>query len=143
MSSSSSTSSESYVATNLKFTGDYFAEWRTKMEAYLDDKDLLDVVEHGVPGIEEEGKLEDFDEQEDEDALIKKSKKAYAILIGALNNQQVQLVMHVKRPNAYRVWKILVDRHERQTQTNKIMLRRQLHCMKMKADEKPDMYIAR
>ena len=137
-----STTSDTYIVNYLKFNGNYFAEWRTKMEEYLDDKDLLDVVEKAVPGIDSEGKIEDFKERNTE-TLIKKSKKAYSILIGALNNEQVQLVMHVKRPNAHRVWKILVGKHERKTQTNKIMLRRQLHGMKMKNDEKPDMYIAR
>ena len=54
------TSSESYVANNLKFTGDYFAEWRTKMEAYLDDKELLDVVLKAVPGVDPEGRITEF-----------------------------------------------------------------------------------
>ena len=117
------TSSESYVANNLKFTGDYFAEWRTKMEAYLDDKELLDVVLKAVPGVDPEGRITEFKVKErDEEELIKKSKKAYNILIGALTIEQMQLVMHIKRPNAYRVWKTLVERYEPNTQVNKIML---------------------
>ena len=137
----------SSVLSSLKFNGsaNNFAQWKTRMEAYLEDKELLDVVENPVLGIDEEAKVEfssTYTNINGQD-MIKKSKKAYAIIMMALGDEQLQLVMDVKRGNAYRVWKKLLEQFERKTQTNKILVRRQLQSVTMKENESVNSYVAR
>ena len=61
----------------------------------------------------------------------------------ALGDEQLQLVMDVPRGNAYRVWKKLLEQFERKTQTNKILVRRQLQSITMNENEKVNSYIGR
>ena len=133
----------SSVLSSLKFNGSAtnFAQWKTRMEAYLEDKELLEAVEKPVVGIDEEAKAE-LNSTYNEQDMIKKSKKAYAIIMMALGDEQLQLVMDVKRGNAYRVWKKLLEQFERKTQTNKILVRRQLQSLMMKENESVTAYIA-
>ena len=137
--------SESNILSNIKFNGDArnFAQWRTRIEAYMEDKELMEVIENPVIGIDDEAKLEFGKTEEDIQVLHKQSKKAYAILMMALGDEQLQLVMDVKRGNAYRVWKKLTEQFERKTQTNKILVRRQLQSITMKPNESVNAYVAR
>ena len=80
---------------------------------------------------------------EAQSALVKKSRKAYALLFGCLGIEQQLLVQHVVRGDAFTMWKILMDRYQRKTTASKMHTRAKLHAIKMERGEKFDSYLAR
>jgi hypothetical protein len=141
--------SELVLTSALKFNGSNFTLWKMKMLAYLQDKDLLEVVESPIRQDDKVSKIgSDLGDQKaeltaDEEKLKKKAMKAYTILVLALQDEQLQLIVDVPRGNAYGVWKALLLRYERKTVASKTQARIMLSQCKMAKDETVDGYISR
>jgi hypothetical protein len=75
--------------------------------------------------------------------LVKKSRKAYSLLINCFGNEQLQLVSTVQAGDAHGVWKVLLSRYDRKTTASKQALRMKLHGEKMLRSEKFDAFYAR
>lgn len=141
-----------------KFDGTMFSLWKMQITAYLEFKDLLDVVESPVKGVPQSGlkftsksggdgsaSVTDVTEAKSahEKDNVKKSMIAYNILLLSLNKEQLQMVIDVPRGNAHGVWSALLSRYERKTVASKMKLRNELHNIKLKSNENIDMYISR
>ena len=123
----------------LQFNATSFLQWKMRMKAYLEENNLYQAVEFPVMNEDETIALTGANMEE----MKQKSRTAYTILLLSLSDEQLSIMMDVESGNAYQVWKILHDKYERKTQTNKILLRRQLHTMHMNENESVDMYITR
>ena len=74
---------------------------------------------------------------------VKKSRRAYQVVIDMLGDAELRLVQNVSHGDAFGVWKILTAKFERKTQASKYHTRHQLHSAKLERGEKLDAYIAR
>jgi ribosomal protein L12E/L44/L45/RPP1/RPP2 len=142
------------VSSALKFNGNNFSLWKMKILAYLQDKELVEVVEQAAPEAAAAlGELaavaagvnaaEQKAAKEEEENRIKKCMKAYTILVLTLQDEQLQLVLDVARGNAHGVWKALLQRYERRTIASKTQARNMLTQSKMGNDELVETYISR
>jgi hypothetical protein len=142
----------------IKFDGKNFSLWKMKIMALLEAADLLDVVVNPIAEnlpkskIGSVGSIQSLavtraqkpDSSAEEIAqLEKKSRKAFAIIINCLQDEQLQLVVQVPRGNAHEVWNILTQRYERTTTASKAHTRDMLHKCKMSSNESFDGYLGR
>lgn len=139
------------------FDGQRFSLYKMQMMAHLAFKELLDVVEAPVVGLQSSslganvtvgGEASETEVKEEnltnaQKAKIKKSLQAYNILLLSLKPEQLQMVVDIPRGNAHGVWSALLSRYERKTVASKISLRNELHNLKMKSAEHIDSYISR
>lgn len=134
-----STGSNGSIQT-VKFDGSEFCLWKMKMTGLLLAKDLLDVVMNPL-----DGKLfitgSKFNKEELE--LIRKTKRAYGILLLGLGPEQLRLVQQVMVGDANGIWKILLDNYERKSMATKVQLYEMLFNIKMIESESINLYIAR
>jgi hypothetical protein len=151
--------SESIQSTSaLKFNGNKFGLWKMKILAYLEDKELVEVVEDAAPtrlpaalgaladaavaASPAEQKQKAMTEQEEQNRK-KKCMKAYTILILTLQDEQLQLIVDIGRGDAHGVWKALLQRYERRTVASKTQARNMLTQSKMANGELVETYISR
>ena len=139
MNESSMLAQGSIMSKVLQFNGTNFLQWKMRMKAYLEEKNLYQTVEYPIMNEDETIVLTGANVEE----MKQKSRTAYTILLLALSDEQLSMMMDVESGNAYEVWKRLHDKYERKTQVNKILLRKQLHTLHMNENESVDMYITR
>lgn len=145
----------------IKFNGNNFSLWKLKIIALLEIWDLLEVVETPISSIAKTklslstddssgssstastSAASDEKKKERELELQRKSKKAYAILINCLRDEQLQLVQHIAKGNAHEVWTTLLQRYESKTTASKSHARDMLHQCKKDSKETFDTYVSR
>jgi hypothetical protein len=143
----------------VPFDGKDFGLWSMRCEGLFMALDLQDVVETDVaerelksedPGTMAQGaaaargsRAEAVAVQERREELIRKSYRAYGILVQSLQNEQLRLVQSVKRGNAYGVWKLLVEHYERKSMATKIQLLERLFGLQLERGESIALYVAR
>ena len=74
---------------------------------------------------------------------VKKSRKAYSLLLSVLSDEQLQLIGDITRGDAHSVWKLILARYERKTVASRHYTREKLHRVKMERAERFDPYFAR
>jgi len=96
-----------------------FSAWKLKTLAYLQSLGLKDVVVNDpklfqVEGIEKKSKTIENAEHNAKlkNMLMKKSEKAYSILLNLLEDELTDLVATVETGDAFRVWFILLETYE-------------------------------
>jgi len=139
--------------------------WKRMMEAVFDEHDLMDVVEKPVPervfarSIIDDAA--DADEVKPSSAssmassesattsvqlakLVKKSKRAYTIILINLKSEELHAVLcDVPRGNAYELWKQLNAYYGRNTVANKHALMSQFQALRQESGESVAKYSAR
>lgn len=141
----------------IPFDGKDFGLWKMRMEGLFMAHDLLDVVETDVAEKEMKGEESspgssfpasrgnrvDTALQERKEEIVRKSQRAYGILLQSLQNEQLRLVQTVKRGNAYGVWRTLLENYERKSMANKIQLLERLFNIRFQHGETIATYVAR
>ena len=114
----------------VKFHGkkdDDFALWMLRMEAVLEVKELMGIVD-GTEGSPEE------DDEEALSAFNIKVRKARALLINSLGDRPLRAVQKAKR-SPKGMWKKLHDRYATSSSASRIQVHMALHSKKLKPDE--------
>lgn len=110
-----------------KFNGENFGMWKFKMEMILAEKDLWDVADGS-----EEPPSEDAD-LKTKKAFERKEKKAFALIVTNLADQQIAHIRHCKTPA--QAWKTLCNIHETKSLSNILFLRRRFFTTKMQEED--------
>ena len=119
----------------LKYTGKNFTLWKTKVLSYLESTELVHTLERDAFRPNSEVKEQMIDTQ--------KARAAYAVLMMTLQDSQIQFIVDIPRGNVYQAWKTITGHFERTTQSNKVLLRRQLHQCKLGENESVDPFISK
>jgi gag-polypeptide of LTR copia-type len=137
-----------------RFDGTLFSLWKMQIMSFLEELNLLEVVENPVVGIpssliktsnsvKNEVKEDKNELTKEQKELVKKSRTAYNILLLTLQKEQLHMVVDIPRGNAHGVWSALLNRYERKTVASKTQLRNQLYNNRLLSSETIDMYISR
>lgn len=127
-----------------------FSEYVMRIEAYLDARELLEVVVRGVKGIPKDkvGTMDtaviEATKLDSNATRLTKSKQASNIIIQSLPSKMIKIVSGVNVSNAYEMWNVLKRTQGliKTTDTSNALLE-QLHNIKRKSDETITNYIAR
>lgn len=119
-----------------------FSEYVMRIEAYLDARELLEVVVRGVKGIPKDkvGTMDtaviEATKLDSNATRLTKSKQASNIIIQSLPSKMIKIVSGVNVSNAYEMWNVLKRTQGliKTTDTSNALLE-QLHNIKRKSDE--------
>jgi gag-polypeptide of LTR copia-type len=132
---SGSTSSDGSAIRPSRYNGKTsFSAWKLKTLAYLQSLGLKDVVVRNPQLLQVEPEKEEVDVDEDDHhvtikknnkgpavvdpgvklkaVLMKKSEKAYSILLNLLEDELTDLVATVEQGDAFQVWSVLLETYE-------------------------------
>lgn len=140
-------------------TASAYPGWKRMIEAVFDEHDLMDVVEKPLPEKTFARSVIDDDVEEAKQAgasaaeaidaatlakLVKKSKRAYTILLINLKSEELHAVVcDVPRGNAHELWTRLNEHYGRNTIANKHALLSQFQSLRQESGESVAKFSAR
>lgn len=143
------------------FDGNDFGLWRMRAEGALMAVDLLDTVETTASSTSEstdtpsgptrhqsqgkkkgESNAATTAEREREDT-VRRSHRAYGMLVQALQDEQLRLMSTVQRGDARALWRVLLDTYDRKSMATRVQLLEQLFAFQLLRGETIAAYVAR
>jgi hypothetical protein len=150
-----SSSLSSIVPSALRFSGkqEDFPVWKARIECYLDELDLLEVVQTADPHDDVSVVASKENEEQKEEVSISVSalsivtsadrKKAYRIIYLSLPDEVVRSVLSIPRGHVNSLWKCVLARYEKNSRSTQLQLRNELMNCKLKNNESVEDYAAR
>lgn len=127
----------------IKFDGKNWPIYKRKIRAVLLQLEVLDTID--VPAMKEKDSSSSAQHLDTKRAEsdVKKSNKAYSVLMLSLDDARTQMVMHIAEGDAAGVWRTLCSHYESSSMASKSHTRSMLHKMKMNSEEEFDLYIVK
>jgi hypothetical protein len=148
-----------HQAHGMKFNPiDGFNQWKVKIESMFEVYGFSDIIEEEViaqssvsrasfgptptpikPSKSSSSSSSSTVEQDKK----KRSHTAFTFLLLCLLPEQMKLVQHINKGDAYGVWRVLLDHYERKTLVCRLNLRKTFSNIRMQPEESFDSYISR
>jgi hypothetical protein len=117
------------------FDGTNYPDWKFRMEAYLDELDLVAHIENPLRDLLAEHEIpetmtpdERMSIEKTRQQIIKNDKKCKSRIIQCIQDTQLEVVKG--KETAYEAWKNLQDVFEKRGMTSHLLLRKKLLTMK-------------